>query len=94
MNILNLFVDTQRVKNMTRGFWIYNSNRLELRSPGEIGLMRNNSINKFLLIMENYWCVSKDQPLLLSREAFNIEEAREIWKRVITHGWRRNKLFD
>ncbi len=31
MNILNLFVDTQIVKNMTRGYWIINSTRSELR---------------------------------------------------------------
>ena len=31
MNILNLFVDTQRVKNMTRGYWLINFNRSEVR---------------------------------------------------------------
>ena len=31
MNILNLFVDTQRVKNMTRRYWLINFNRSEVR---------------------------------------------------------------
>ena len=31
MNILNLFVDIQRVNNMTRGYWLINFNRSEVK---------------------------------------------------------------
>ena len=31
MNTLNLFVDTQRVKNMKRGYWLINFNKSEVR---------------------------------------------------------------
>ena len=31
MNTLNLFVDTQRVKNLTGGYWLINFNRFEVR---------------------------------------------------------------
>ena len=38
--------------------------------------------------------LGKEPPLLQSREEFKIEEAREIWKRLIAQGWRRTNLFD
>jgi len=31
--------------------------------------------------------LGKEPPLLQSREEFKIEEAREIWKRLIAQGW-------
>ena len=36
----------------------------------------------------------KEPPLLQKREEFKIEEAREIWKKLISQGWRRTDLFD
>ena len=49
MNTLNLFVDTWRVKNMTRGYWLINSNRSEIRRFTE---NKNNEdqFNKFVFI--------------------------------------------
>ena len=38
--------------------------------------------------------LGKEPPLLQSRAEFKIEEAREIWKRLIAQGWRRTNLFD
>mgnify|MGYP001441146944 CR=1 FL=1 len=38
--------------------------------------------------------LGKEPPLLQSREEFKIEEAREIWKKLIAQGWRRTDLFD
>ena len=28
------------------------------------------------------------------REEFKLEEAREIWKKLIAQGWKRTKLFE
>ncbi len=49
MKILNFFVDTQRVKNMVRGYWLINSNRSEVRSFTE---NKNNKeqFNKYIFI--------------------------------------------
>ena len=38
--------------------------------------------------------LGKEPPLLQKREEFKIEEAREIWKKLIAQGWRRTNLFD
>ena len=94
MNILNLFVDTQRVKNMKRGYWLINSNRSEVRRFTE-GRADEDLFNKyFLQIIKDYWCLRLEPSLLKSREEFKIEEARKIWKRLITQGWRKTNLFD
>ena len=95
MNILNLFVDTQRVKNMTRGYWLINSNRSEIRRFTE---NKNNKdqFNKYVFIDNGkiIGVLGKEPPLLQNREEFRIEEAREIWKRLIAQGWRRTNIFD
>ena len=70
---------------MTRGYWLINSNRSEVRR------FRGNrsyedQFNKYIFI-DNGKIISvlgKEPPLLLSREEFKIEEATEIWKRLIT----------
>ena len=95
MNTLNLFVDTQRVENMTREYWLINSNRSEIRRFTE---NKNNEdqFNKYVFIDNGkiIGVLGKEPPLLQNREEFRVEEAREIWKRLIAHGWRRTNLFD
>ena len=95
MNTLNLFVDTQRVKNMTRGYWLINSNRSEIRRFTE---NKNNEdkFNKYVFIDNGkiIGVLGKEPPLLQNREEYRIEEAREIWKKLIAQGWRRTNLFD
>ena len=36
----------------------------------------------------------KEPPLLLKREEFKLQEAIEIWKKLISQGWRRTDIFD
>ena len=37
-------------------------------------------------------CVlGKEPPLLRRREEFKLEEAREIWEKLISQGWRRTE---
>ena len=95
MNILNLFVDTQRVKNIKIGYWLINSNRSELRSFTE-GRAEQDLFNKYVFIDNGkiIGVLGKEPPLLQSREEFKIEEARDIWKRLIAQGWKRTNLFD
>ena len=49
MNILNLFVDTQRIKNMTRGYWLINFNRSEVRRFTE-ERPNEDQFNKYVFI--------------------------------------------
>ena len=95
MNILNLFVDTQRVKKMTRGYWLINSNRSEVRRFIE-NMANKDQFNKYIFIDNGkiIGLLGKEPPLLQNREEFKIEEAREIWKRLIAQGWRRTNIFD
>ena len=95
MNILNLFVDTQRVKNMTRGYWLINFNRSEVRRFTE-ERPNEDQFNKYVFIDNGkiIGVLGKEPPLLQKREEFKIEEARQIWMRLIAQGWRRTNLFD
>tara|TARA_B100001287_G_C22476517_1_gene432252 strand:- start:293 stop:535 length:243 start_codon:yes stop_codon:yes gene_type:complete len=80
---------------MNRGYWLINSNRSEIRRFTE---NKNNEdqFNKYVFIDNGkiIGVLGKEPPLLQNREEFRIEEAREIWKRLIAHGWRRTNLFD
>ena len=80
---------------MTRGYWLINSNRSEVRRFTEDGA-NDDQLNKYIFIDNGkiIGVLGKDPPLLQSREEFKIEEAREIWKRLIAQGWRRTNLFD
>ena len=95
MNILNLFVDTWRVKNLTRGYQLINSNISEVRRFTE-DRANEDQFNKYVFIDNGkiIGVLGKEPPLLQTREEFEIEEAREIWKRLIEQGWRRTNLFD
>ena len=95
MNILNLFVDTWRVKNMKRQYWLINCNRSQVRRFTE-GRADEDLFNKYVFIDNGkiIGILGKEPPLLQNREEFKIEEAREIWKKLISQGWRRTNLFD
>ena len=51
MKTLNLFVDTQKVNNMTRGYWLINSYRSEI---GRFTENRSNEdkFNRYFFIIE------------------------------------------
>ena len=80
---------------MKRGYWLINSNRSEVRRFTE-GRADKDLFNKYVFIDNGkiIGVLGKEPPLLQSREEFKIEEAREIWKRLIAQGWRRTNLFD
>ena len=95
MNILNLFVDTQRVKNMTRGYWLINFNRSEVRRFTE-ERANEDQFNKYVFIDNGkiIGVLRKEIPLQKSIEEFKIEEAREIRKRLIEQEFRITILLD
>ena len=80
---------------MTRGYWLINSNRSEVRRFTK-NIASKDQFNKYVFI--DYGKIigvfGKEPPLLKNREEFKLEEAREIWKKLIAQGWRRTKLFD
>ena len=80
---------------MTRGYWLINSNRSEVRRFTQ-NRANEDQFNKYVFIDSGkiIGVLGKEPPLLQKREEFKIEEAREIWKRLIGQGWRRTNLFD
>ena len=80
---------------MSRGYWLINSNRSEVRRFTE-NKANEDLFNKYIFIDNGkiIGVLGKEPPLLQNREEFKIDEAREIWKRLIAQGWRRTNLFD
>ena len=80
---------------MNRSYWLINSNRSEVRRFTE---NRDNKdrFYKYIFIDSGkiIGYLGKEPPLLKTREEFKIEKARETWKKLISQGWRRIKIFD
>jgi len=80
---------------MDRSYWLINSNRSEIKRFTE-NCDSKDLFNKYVFIDNGkiVGYLGKEPPLLQSREEFKIDEAREIWKKLIAQGWRRTDLFD
>tara|TARA_Y100001933_G_C18548053_1_gene376133 strand:- start:258 stop:500 length:243 start_codon:yes stop_codon:yes gene_type:complete len=80
---------------MSRGYWLINSNRSEVRRFTE-NAANEDQFNKYIFIDNGkiIGILGKEPPLLLNREEFKIEKAREIWESLIAQGWRRTNLFE
>ena len=77
---------------MVRGYWLINSNRSEVRRFTE-NRASEDQFNKYVFV--DYGKIvgvfGKEPPLLQRREEFKSEEAREIWKKLISQGCRRTE---
>ena len=80
---------------MTRGYWLINFNRSEVRRFTE-ERANKDQFNKYVFIDNGkiIGVLSKKTPLQKSREEFKIVEAREIRKRLIEQEFRITNLFD
>ena len=80
---------------MAKPYWLINSNRSEVRR------FIKNTKNKDLFFEYMFidsgkivGLLGKEPPIMKNRTEFKLEEAREIWKRLIAQGWKRTKIFD
>tara|TARA_B100000212_G_scaffold222564_1_gene168736 strand:+ start:241 stop:483 length:243 start_codon:yes stop_codon:yes gene_type:complete len=80
---------------MIRSYWLINSNRSKVRGFSERRVIQDQ-FNKYIFIDNGkiVGYLGKESPILQSREEFKLEEAREIWNKLIAQGWRRTDLFD
>ena len=80
---------------MVRGYWLINWNRSEVRRFTE-NKANQDQFNKYVFVDNGkiIGVLGKEPPLLQKREELKLEEAREIWKKLIAQGWRRTNLFD
>ena len=75
---------------MARGYWLINSNRSEVIRFIEDGFSEDQ-FNKYVFVDYGkiVGVLGKEPPLMQRREEFKLEEAREIWEKLISQGWRR-----
>ena len=80
---------------MAKEYWLINSNRSEVRRFTE-NKANDDQFYKYVFIDNGkiVGYLGQKPPLLQNREEFKIEEARVIWKRLISQGWRRTNIFD
>jgi len=77
---------------MAKSYWLINSNRSEVRRF----IKNTDNKDKFFDYMfidsgKILGVLGNKPPVMQIREEFKIEEAREIWRKLITQGWRRTK---
>ena len=80
---------------MSRGYWLINSNRSEVRRFTK-NIANEDRFNNYVFIDNGkiLGYLGKEPPLLETREEVKLEEARDIWKKLIAQGWRRTNLFE
>ena len=77
---------------MTENFWLINSNRSRIKR-----FSRNNqNKDKFFEYMfidsgRILGVFGKEPPLMTTREELKVDKARDEWRKLIAHGWRRTK---
>ncbi|MDC2992892.1 DUF1651 domain-containing protein [Prochlorococcus sp. AH-736-F17] len=77
---------------MTENYWLINSNRSRVKR------FSKNSQNKdkffeymFIDSGRILGDLGKEPPLMTTREEFKVDKARDEWRKLIAHGWRRTK---
>ena len=77
---------------MTENFWLINSNRLRVKR------FSNNNQNKdkffeymFIDSGRILGVLGKEPPLMTTREELKVDKARDEWRKLIAHGWRKTK---
>ena len=77
---------------MTENFWLINSNRSRVKRFSK----NNQNKDKFFEYMfidsgRIIGVLGKEPPLMKTREELKVNKARDVWKRLISQGWRRTK---
>ena len=75
---------------MARAYWLINSNRSEVIRFTE-NISSEDQFNKYVFLDSGkiVGVFGKEPPLLQRREEFQLEDARKIWQKLISQGWRR-----
>ena len=77
---------------MTENFWLINSNRSSVKSFSK----NDQNKDKFFEYMfidsgRIIGVLGKEPPLMTTREELKVDKARDEWRKLIAHGWRRTK---
>tara|TARA_B100001121_G_C18172489_1_gene381908 strand:+ start:192 stop:434 length:243 start_codon:yes stop_codon:yes gene_type:complete len=80
---------------MAKSYWLINSNRSEIKR-----FIKNDksieAVFEYVFIDSGkiVGYLGKEQPLITTTVSVEIELAREIYKRLLSQGWRTTNLFD
>jgi len=77
---------------LTDNYWLINSNRSRVKRFSK----NNQNKDKFFeyMFIDSGSIISvlgKEPPLMTTREELKVDKAREEWRKLISHGWRRTK---
>ena len=77
---------------MAQGYWLINSNRSEVRRF----IKNTNNKDRFFEYMfvdtgKIVGVLGKEPPLMTTTVSVDIDLAREIYERLISHGWRKTE---
>ena len=75
---------------MTENYWLINSNRSRVKRFSK----NNQNKDKFFDYMfidsgRILGVLGKEPPLMTTREELKVDKARDEWRKLIAHGWRR-----
>ena len=79
---------------MTENYWLINSNRSRVKRFSK----NNQNKDKFFEYMfidsgRILGALGKKPPLMTTREELKVDKARDEWRKLIAHGWRRTNQF-
>jgi len=77
---------------LTENYWLINSNRSRVKRFSK----NNQNKDKFFEYMyidsgRILGVLGKELPLMTTREELIVDKARDEWRKLIAHGWRRTK---
>ena len=77
---------------MTENFWLINSNRSSVKRFSK----NDQNKDKFFEYMfidsgRILGALGKELPLMTTREELKVDKARDEWRKLIVHSWRRTK---
>tara|TARA_B100001027_G_scaffold133631_1_gene92547 strand:- start:675 stop:926 length:252 start_codon:yes stop_codon:yes gene_type:complete len=77
---------------LTEDFWLINSTRSRVKRFTK-NKQNKDKFFKYMFIDSGriIGVLGKEPPLMMTREEFKVDTARDEWEKLITQGWRRTK---
>ena len=77
---------------MTEEYWLIKSDRSRVKRFSKNNQNKDKFFEYFFIDSGRIIGVlGKEPPLMIKREEFKIDKARDEWKKLIAQGWRRTK---
>jgi len=75
---------------LIENFWLINSNRSRVKRFSKNN-QNNDEFFEYMFIDSGriLGVLGKEPPLMTTREELKVDKARDEWRKLIAHGWRR-----